>query len=64
LRAVLPFLSDLLHLDWLYRSIWFIFGLLGRLISVATAMLEGDGGVLWALLLLALLVSLVGRGGF
>jgi hypothetical protein len=64
LQMVLGFIGEMLRLDWLYRFFWLVFGAIGRLLGAATAILEGDGGVLWALLLLALLVSLVGRGGF
>jgi hypothetical protein len=64
LGKIVGFIDDMLRLDWLYRLFWLVFGAAGRLLDAMTAILEGDGGVLWALVLLALLVSLVGRGGF
>jgi len=46
-----------LRLDWLYRLLWGFYRLIGRLVNNLTSILEGDGGVLWALVLLALLLS-------
>ena len=64
IRAALGFLGNVFRLDWLYRFIWFVYETLGKILTIFSAILEGDGGVLWALLLLVLLVSLIGRGGF
>ncbi|MEK6256695.1 MAG: hypothetical protein N2C13_05190, partial [Chloroflexota bacterium] len=44
---------------WLVRFLESGAHALGRLIKLITALLEGEGGVLWALLLVALLVSLL-----
>lgn len=55
--------ADILRLNWLYRAIWFLFGLLDRISAVATAALEGEGGILWSLLLLVLVLSVVAAGG-
>ena len=58
-RRIRKFFIDLLGLKWLYRMIQFSYDLLQRIIYFGTQILEGDGGILWALLLLALLLSLV-----
>ena len=56
-------LSAVLSFDWLYQIVWFIFGLIQKIVQLLAAFLEGDGGVLWALLLLALLITLLQSGG-
>jgi len=48
----------LFSLEWVYRLFGSAYALTGRLITFVTGVLEGDGGVLWTILLLTLLVSL------
>ncbi len=55
-------LSAFLRLDWLYRFLWIIYGLVQGLVRFVTSILEGGGGLLWALLLLALLATLLKTG--
>lgn len=55
-------LGAIFRLDWLYRAGVFAYGLVRSLIGFLATILEGDGGVLWALVLLALLVSVLGVG--
>jgi hypothetical protein len=47
----------LLSLNWLYRSFWHAYRLLSRLVSLVSAILEGEGGILWTLVILALLLT-------
>jgi hypothetical protein len=52
--------------EWLYQFIWITYRFLGRSLSFISAVLEGGAGVLWALLILIMLLSLfaqVGLGG-
>lgn len=51
----------LLSLEWLYRYFWRIFRLLTRLSSLFSTILEGDGGILWALVLFALIFVFLQR---
>lgn len=51
-------LSFFFRLDWVYSLLSAIYGLVQRLVTLITIILEGDGGVLWALVFLALLVTL------
>jgi hypothetical protein len=46
-------------LDWFYRTIWLVYRNLSRLVTYFAMLLEGDGGVLWAVLLLVLLGSIL-----
>jgi hypothetical protein len=59
LRQVGGFLFTLLSFTWLYRALWRLYRFLAQGIQVLTEILEGEGGVLWAMVLLALLVSLL-----
>jgi len=61
------FWGKLLSLKWLYLALFEIYRRVGRFFDALGRLLEGDGGVLWALLLLLLLYSLsvstLGNGG-
>ncbi len=48
-------------LDSFYRGWWSLYQSLGRLSEAFSATLEGEGGVLWTLLFLALFISLLSR---
>jgi hypothetical protein len=62
-RRVGSFLAVTLRLSWLYRLLgWLYFGL-QAFVQLLTRMIEGDGGVLWALVMLAVLVSLLSSMG-
>ncbi|MGE5221156.1 MAG: hypothetical protein ACM3PY_01890, partial [Omnitrophica WOR_2 bacterium] len=47
--------------NWLYRFFWLAYQGIGRLVSWSTMILEGEGGLLWTLVLLALIFSLVAQ---
>jgi len=55
-------LAAFFRLEWVYQLSGLIFQLFQRIVQMITTILEGDGGVLWVLLLLALLVSLIQSG--
>ncbi|MFQ5615774.1 MAG: hypothetical protein ACE5GO_04845, partial [Anaerolineales bacterium] len=50
-------------LHWLYRLLWRGYRVLGGGVSFLTVLLEGEGGMLWAFLLLSLLLSLIAQAG-
>ncbi|MEA3349785.1 MAG: hypothetical protein U9Q82_04110 [Chloroflexota bacterium] len=52
-----------LSLQWLYRFLWRFYRTMSRLFSAISQILEGEGGVLWALLLLLLLISVMRQWG-
>jgi hypothetical protein len=56
-------LNNLLGLNWLYRLGAWLYLQAQRLVQALTVILEGEGGVLWVLVLLALLVSLLQSSG-
>jgi hypothetical protein len=51
-------------LNWVYRLFERGYQVLVKLVSFLTMLLEGEGGILWALLLLLILVSLVTQWDF
>jgi hypothetical protein len=66
-RSLRPGLASALgrvfSLSWLYRLLWVVYRSVGRLVALITLLLEGEGGLLWAFLLLVLMVSLLTQGG-
>jgi hypothetical protein len=53
------YLQTFLSLNWFYRMLWITYRYLGRFATFLTSVLEGEGGVLWAILLLVLLFSVL-----
>jgi hypothetical protein len=56
-------LDRIFSLRWLFDVLWWLFDALGRVVGFITALLEGEGGILWALLLVVVLISLIGQVG-
>jgi hypothetical protein len=50
-------------LRWVYDFLALALRFSFRLIKLLTTVLEGEGGILWVLVLLALVVALLLRGG-
>jgi hypothetical protein len=55
--------QKLFSLRWFYDLLGISLRILVRFVIQLTAILEGEGGILWVLVLLALLVALLLRGG-
>ncbi|HEX2981316.1 MAG TPA: hypothetical protein VHO48_13690 [Anaerolineaceae bacterium] len=51
------------RLDWLYQLLWAGYRGVGNVVGSLTNILEGDGGVLWVFVLLALFMTLIRAGG-
>jgi hypothetical protein len=62
-KRAAPWVSSIFSLNWIYRGISALYRFLQILISFLSLLLEGQGGVLWALVLLALLSTLIASGG-
>ena len=45
-------------LEWIYRSLWRVYRQFGRLSALFTNVLEGESGIMWTLLFLALFISM------
>jgi len=57
--------GTIFRLGWLYGFVAWLYRVTQSVVQVITAMFEGDGGILWSLVILALLASLIraGAGG-
>ena len=55
------FWNNLLSLNWLYRLLWKLFRTSSKLFTLISTILEGDGGILWALVLFALIFVFLQR---
>jgi len=49
--------SNLWWLDWGYQPLWALYRRLGQLSHIFTNVLEGESGIMWTLLFLALFIS-------
>ena len=63
LNWVIPRLEPVFRLEWVYRVIWWVNNLVGKLLYGFSTILEGDGGILWMILLLVLLMTILTGGG-
>lgn len=52
-------LEKFFHFDWLYRVLRLLLLLLEKMLNSVNSILEGEGGILWALVFLVLLISLI-----
>lgn len=53
--------SQILSFSWLYRPLWYFYNLLQRMSRLVYALLEGDGGILWAIVLLFFILMYLQR---
>ncbi|GAP11426.1 hypothetical protein BECAL_02614 [Bellilinea caldifistulae] len=53
-------ISAFLRLNWLYLTLRFVFHAAQGVTRLLTVLFEGEGGVLWSLLLLVLVISIIG----
>jgi hypothetical protein len=57
MNKALPYAEKVFHLGWLYSVISYVYHLIGMLLRAFSSILESEGGLLWTILLLVLLVS-------
>jgi len=65
-RAPLPAANrwtEIFRLDWLYRLVAGIYRFFAAIAGLITALLEGEGGILWSLLLMVLILSILFMSG-
>ncbi len=55
------FVVRFFSLEWVYRFLWGVYFAMGRVIHLAINILEGDGGILWALLFVVLFVAILAQ---
>jgi len=57
-------LAVFFSLNWFYNFLWLIYRGLRQLVYILTLIFEGEGGLMWAFVLLALLLTVLASGGF
>lgn len=68
LRVLTPVRAHWVHpaaaswMDWFFRGLWGLYRLIGRLSNSFSTLLEGDGGFMWTLLFLVLIISYMAQG--
>jgi hypothetical protein len=61
--VIMPVWDRLYSLKWMANLAWALYRSVGKVIVIATNIMEGSGGVLWAMVLLVILVSLLVQSG-
>lgn len=62
-QRVIAGIRRVLSLSWFYRFLWTVYTAFSRLVGLLNLIFEGEGGILWTLLLLVLLYSLLVQQG-
>jgi len=62
LQPVGNLIISFLSFRWVYNLIWSFLGLIQRLVNVLTNIFEGQGGIVWVIVFLVMLISLVISG--
>jgi hypothetical protein len=57
--SLVAWLQRFFSFDWFYRLVWGVYQQLSRVVAFLNLIQEGEGGILWTLLLLTLLLSLL-----
>jgi hypothetical protein len=60
---IAPLWNRLFSLSWIASLIWSIYRSIRRFVSTMTIIAEGEGGMLWAMVLLVILLSLLVQSG-
>ncbi|MBE0408333.1 MAG: hypothetical protein IBX69_01220 [Anaerolineales bacterium] len=53
--------NSFISFHWLYKGIWALYRFIGRILGIFTRLLEGEGGIIWAILIMGLLYSYLAR---
>jgi hypothetical protein len=51
--------STIFSFGWFYQIMWWIYRLTSRLVGYMSNLMEGEGGIMWAVLIMILLVTLI-----
>ncbi len=62
-RRLLNLSGEIFRLDWAYRTFAVVYRIIQQIVRFLTTIFEGDGGVLWAIVLLMLLITFFQAGG-
>jgi hypothetical protein len=56
---ILPRLEPIFRMEWVYQLLWWMINIINQLLRAFSIILEGEGGMLWTILLLVLMISLL-----
>jgi len=62
LKPIGNFIIRLLSFRWVYNQIWSFLGMFQRIVNVFTNILEGQGGIVWVIVFLIMLITLITSG--
>lgn len=54
--------TQILSLRWLYRFVWTILGFIQKIVNAFTSLLEGQGGIIWVVVFLIMIITLINSG--
>ena len=63
LNWLLPRIEPFFRLEWIYRAAWYLHNLMSIILKGFSTIIEGEGGILWTILLLVLIISMLVGGG-
>lgn len=63
LEWLLPRLEPIFRMDWVYQILWRVNNLIGKILRTFSKIIESEGGILWTVLLLVLLIAVLATGG-
>ncbi len=53
-----PYIEKVFRLEWVYRVVWNIFRIVAKILNSFSTVLEGEGGILWTILIMVLLLTI------
>jgi hypothetical protein len=62
LKPIGNFIIRFLSLRWIYNLIWSFLGFFQRIVNVFSNILEGQGGIIWVIVFLIMLITLISSG--
>ena len=54
--------TNFLSLRWLYKILWTILGFIQRIVNIFANLLEGQGGIVWVIVFLIMIITLISSG--
>lgn len=62
LRPFGKFFIKIVSFQWLYKAIWVILGFVQKIVNIFVIVLEGQGGIMWVIVFLIMLITLITSG--
>ncbi len=62
LEPIGDFIIKFLSFRWLYQLLWSILGMVQRIVNIISSILEGQGGIVWVIVFLVMIITLITSG--